>query len=91
MGMTPLDFIEIIREGIYVLMLISAPTMLAAMIVGLAISLLQALTQIQETTLTFVPKMVAVLLSLVIAMPFMLDRLTEFTNRMSEKIVHIEE
>lgn len=84
------EIIEILREAIYVLILISAPTMLVALFVGLIIALLQALTQIQEATLTFVPKILAMLLTLVIALPFMLSTLAEFTHRLQDKIVHIE-
>ncbi len=84
------EVIEIVREAIYVLILISAPVMLTALIVGLLISLLQALTQIQEATLTFVPKVVAMLLMLIIALPFMLRTLTDFTHKLQDRIVHIE-
>ncbi len=88
--MEALEVIEIVRESIYVLMLVAAPTMLVALIVGLAIALLQALTQIQEATLTFVPKVLAMLITLVIALPFMLQTLIDFTNKLQDKIVHIE-
>ena len=84
------EVIEIIREGIYVLIIISAPSMLVALIVGLAIALLQALTQVQEATLTFVPKILAMLITLVVALPFMIQTLTDFANKLSERIVHIE-
>ena len=53
--------------------------MLLALVVGLAIAFLQALTQIQEMTLTFVPKMLVILLSLMVFLPFMLATLTSFT------------
>ncbi len=82
--------LDIIRDGIYVLLIIGAPPMAAALAVGLIVSLFQALTQIQEQTLTFVPKIVATLLTLVLFLPFMLNTLTEFTNRLTERIVHVE-
>ncbi|MDE3060114.1 MAG: flagellar biosynthetic protein FliQ, partial [Pseudomonadota bacterium] len=58
------EVIEICRQAIYVLILISAPLMIVALVVGIAIALLQALTQVQEATLTFVPKVLAMLLVL---------------------------
>mgnify|MGYP000321254162 CR=1 FL=1 len=84
------EILEIIRDGIYILVIISAPVMLTALIVGLIIAIIQALTQIQEATLTFVPKVLAMLVVLVLTMPFMLEQLTGFSNRLFEKIVHIE-
>lgn len=88
--MGPQEVIDIMREGIYVLIIIGAPTMLAALAVGLIISLFQALTQIQEQTLTFVPKIIATLLMLMASTPFILSTLTEYTNRLNERIVNIE-
>lgn len=84
------EVIEICRDAIYVLILISAPLMLVALFVGLLIALFQALTQIQEATLTFVPKILAMLLMLIITLPFIMDTLTELTTRLQEKIVQIE-
>lgn len=84
------EVIEIVREAVYVLILISAPVMLAALVVGLIVALFQALTQIQEATLTFVPKVLAMLLVLVIALPFMLRTLSDFHHRLQDRIVHIE-
>ena len=84
------EVIEVIRDGVYVLILISAPLMLVALVVGLIIALLQALTQIQEATLTFVPKVLAMLLMLVITLPFMIDTLTNYSNKLFDKIGHIE-
>lgn len=84
------EIIEICREAIYVLIIVSAPLMIVATIVGLIIALFQALTQIQEATLTFVPKILAMLLVLALMLPFMLETLTDFTHRLQERIVHIE-
>ncbi|NBO18656.1 MAG: flagellar biosynthetic protein FliQ [Proteobacteria bacterium] len=84
------EVIDLCRQGIWVLILISAPMMVVALVVGLAIGLLQALTQIQESTLTFVPKVLAMLITLALAMPFMLQTLIDFTNKLQDKIVHIE-
>lgn len=68
--MGPADAIDFARESIYVLLQISAPAMLAALAVGVIIGLLQALTQIQEMTLVFVPKIIAIFLVLLITLPF---------------------
>ncbi len=84
------EVIDIGREAIYVLLVISAPVMIAALVVGLIVSIFQALTQIQEQTLSFVPKVVTMLLMLGLSMPFMLQQLTDFTHKLTEKIVHIE-
>ena len=68
--MTPADTIDFARSSILVLLEIIAPSMLTALVVGLGIGLLQALTQIQEQTLVFVPKIVAIFVVLLIALPF---------------------
>ena len=84
------EVLEVIRDAIYVLILISAPMMIVALVVGLIIALVQALTQIQEATLTFVPKVLAMLLVLVLTLPFMIEQLTGLNNRLFEKIVNIQ-
>lgn len=84
------EVIEVIRDGIYVLVLIAAPIMITALVVGLIIALVQALTQIQEATLTFVPKVLAMLFVLVLTLPFMIEQLTTLNNHLYEKITHIE-
>jgi flagellar biosynthetic protein FliQ len=68
--MTPTDAIDFARSAMLVLMEIIAPSMLTALVVGLVIGLLQALTQIQEMTLVFVPKIVAIFIVLLISLPF---------------------
>ena len=84
------EVLEVMRDAIYVLILISAPMMLVALIVGLIIAIIQALTQIQEATLTFVPKVLAMLVVLVLTLPYMVDQLTSLNNRLYDRIVHIE-
>lgn len=84
------EVVEILRDGIYVLMIVSAPPLLVALFVGLIISLFQALTQIQEATLTFVPKIVALLLTLIIALPFMFERMTVYTEELYTRIANVE-
>ena len=85
--MTPGDSIDFAREAIWVLLEIAAPAMIAGLVVGLSIGLLQALTQIQEMTLTFVPKIVVVFIVLLIFLPFMLHTLIDFTHRMMDQAV----
>jgi flagellar biosynthetic protein FliQ len=85
--MTPADSIDFAREAIWVLLEIAAPAMIAGLVVGLAIGLLQALTQIQEMTLVFVPKIIAIFLMLLISLPFageaMYGLMTEIAGRIS--------
>ena len=71
--MTGPEVMDVARDAIVTLLLVAAPLMLVGLIVGVAISLLQALTQIQETTLVFVPKILAIFLALLIGLPFMAD------------------
>lgn len=85
--MTANDSLDIAREAIFVTLKLGAPTMLLALVVGLVISFLQALTQIQEMTLTFVPKMLVILLSLLLFLPFMLSTLTTFTDSLVSRII----
>jgi flagellar biosynthetic protein FliQ len=73
--MTGPEVLDVGRDAIETLLIVAAPLMLVGLIVGVAISLLQALTQIQETTLVFVPKILAIFLAMLIALPFMADAL----------------
>jgi flagellar biosynthetic protein FliQ len=77
----------IAREAIIVTLKLGAPAMILGLIVGLLISFLQALTQIQEMTLTFVPKMLVILLSLLLFLPFMLQTLISFTQGLMERVI----
>ncbi|HYD30417.1 MAG TPA: flagellar biosynthesis protein FliQ [Azospirillaceae bacterium] len=79
--------IEMCREAIIVMLKLSGPAMLITMVVGLAISLFQALTHIQEQTLTFVPKMVLVFGLSILLMPWMLATLVTFTEGLADRIV----
>ena len=78
---------EISREAIYVLIIISSPILILSLVVGLIISLLQALTQIQETTLTFVPKILTIYISMLIILPYMLSKLKIFTDHIMQLII----
>jgi flagellar biosynthetic protein FliQ len=87
--MNATDVLEISREAIWVMLKIAAPLMLVAMIVGLIISLVQALTQIQEQTLTFVPKILILFAVFVLTIPYMSTTLIEFTRELMAKAVGI--
>ncbi|PCJ57586.1 MAG: flagellar biosynthetic protein FliQ [Rhodospirillaceae bacterium] len=78
--------LEIAREAIWVAIKMAGPVMLVALLVGLSISLFQALTQIQEMTLSFVPKILAIFFSLLLFMPFMASTLSTFTHRLTDQI-----
>jgi len=67
-------------EAIKTVMLLSAPVFVAGMVVGLAVSIFQALTQIQEMTLTFVPKIIAVFIALLFFMPWMMRLMLDYTG-----------
>jgi flagellar biosynthetic protein FliQ len=79
--------LELGREATWVMMLVAGPLLVVGTVVGVVVALLQALTAIQEMTLTFVPKLAAMLLALVLFLPFMLTTLVEFTQRLFERIV----
>lgn len=85
--MTPLEVVEVGQDAIFTLLRTMLPVMAVALVVGLSISLFQALTQMQEVTLAFVPKIVAVFISLAMLLPYMLQQLLDFSNRQIERIV----
>ncbi len=77
------DFVVgLMTEAIKLMLLIAAPALIVGLVVGVAISLFQAVTQIQEMTLVFVPKIVAVMVVLVAAMPWMLNLLVGYTHKL---------
>lgn len=78
--MTPEFVISLGREAMRTAFLISAPPLLAALVVGLAVSIFQAVTQIQEMTLAIIPKMMAVAVALMLAFPWLLEVLTTYTT-----------
>ena len=81
------DAIDLAHETVMVALKLGGPVMLLALVVGLIVSFIQALMQIQEMTLTFVPKMVVILLSLLVLLPFMLSTLTDFTESLVSRII----
>ncbi len=82
------EAIDLAREAVFVTLKLGLPMMLLALVVGLAISMIQALTQLQEPTLSFVPKVVIILLSLLVVLPFMLQTLESFTQGLVSRIIH---
>ena len=85
--MTVGDFLDLSRDGISVLLLTVGPLMLISLGVGLVIALFQALTQIQEMTLTFVPKIISTFGGLILLLPFMIRQLTSLMDRLAQMIV----
>lgn len=81
------DTIRLARDAILVMLQIGGPILVIALVVGLVISLIQALTQVQEMTLTFVPKILVIFASLIFLMPFMLSTLTGFTRELFDTII----
>lgn len=84
--MTDVFIIDIFKQAIYHILILSAPMLLAALIVGLVISVFQATTQIQEQTLAFVPKVLAIFLVIMILGPWLLNTMVEFTLSIFDKI-----
>jgi len=85
--MTGPEVLDVARDAIVTLVIVSAPLMLVGLAVGVAISLLQALTQIQEMTLVFVPKILAIFVTMLIALPFMGDALQAHMMRLLTRIM----
>jgi flagellar biosynthetic protein FliQ len=81
--------LQIVREGVLETLLLAGPLLLIALAVGLVISILQATTSIQEQTLSFVPKIAAILVGLIILGPFLLDSLVGYTARLFQMIANI--
>lgn len=88
--LNPMDEAQILdftREALMLTIKISAPVMLVGLVVGVIISLIQALTQIQEMTLTFVPKIIAIFATIFVLFPTMITLLSEFMQKIADKIV----
>ena len=84
--MNPQTVVSIGREALSMVLLLSAPMLVAALVVGVTISIFQAITSIQEMTLTFIPKIVAVAVALLIFLPWMTNMAMDFTIHMFEMI-----
>jgi flagellar biosynthetic protein FliQ len=84
--MTGPEVLDVARDGIVTLLKVASPMMVVGLVVGVAISLLQALTQIQEQTLAFVPKIILMFVSLILMLPYMSDALGGYMTRVAARI-----
>jgi flagellar biosynthesis protein FliQ len=84
--MTAENVVELSRQAIWVMLEVGAPALLAALVVGVLVSLFQALTQVQETTLSFLPKLLAILVAQLLTLPFALTVLGDFTRLLFGRI-----
>lgn len=84
--MTPTMVVEIGRQAMEVALMVAGPLFLAALVVGLLVSVFQAATQINEATLSFVPKLIAIFLTLILAGPWMITVMTDYIRRLYESI-----
>ncbi len=87
--MNEAEVIEICREAIIVMLKVVGPVLLAGLVVGVVVSLFQAVTQIQESTLSFIPKMVVIFMITIWLLPFMMSTLGGFTRSLTDRIVAI--
>ncbi|OKH89047.1 flagellar biosynthesis protein FliQ [Thalassospira sp. TSL5-1] len=85
--MNQAEIMDVAYDAVWTLIKVSGPLMLIALGVGLIIALFQALTQIQEMTLTFVPKILVMFLAMLALLPFMMTEMIEFTNRMVDHFI----
>jgi len=86
-SMTGAEVLDISREGIWVMIIVAAPMMIVGLVVGVVIALFQALTQIQEQTLVFVPKIIAIFVVMLLALPFMGATMANYMTRVADMIV----
>lgn len=86
--MTPHDAMEITRAGLVLALTIAGPLLLTGLIVGVIVSLFQALTQVQEQTLTFVPKLMAMGVVLMLCLPMIGHAMSDFSLLLSDHIIH---
>ena len=84
------EIIELVRESIMISIQLGAPVMLIGLVVGVAIALVQALTQIQEITLVFVPKILAIFLAIFVFFPGMISVLTAFMETLADRMIALQ-
>lgn len=84
--MTPAVVLEVANDAIFTLLLVASPILGVALSVGLVISLVQALTQMQEMTLSFVPKVTAMVVTFFLFLPFLMSTMVDFGERLFERI-----
>ena len=85
--MSGAEVLDIAREGIWVLLKMSGPLMISGLAIGIAIALVQALTQIQEMTLVFVPKIIVIFVTMLITLPFMAQVMEAYMIRVMDHVV----
>ena len=85
--MTGADVLDIATDGIWVLIIVSAPMMIVGLVVGVIIALVQALTQIQEQTLVFVPKIIAIFVTMLLTLPFLGATMSGYMTRVIDMII----
>ncbi|MFN4163230.1 MAG: flagellar biosynthesis protein FliQ [Ferrovibrio sp.] len=88
--MTAVEVVDVMRDGIWVLIKVAGPAMIVSLVIGIAISLFQALTQLQEPTLTFVPKILAIFGTLILTMPFMIGTMIAFMEQIASRIAGLQ-
>lgn len=84
--MTAVEVTDLMRDAIWVLIKVAGPALLVSLALGLVLSLIQALTQLQEPTLTFVPKILAIFGTLILVMPFMIGTMITFMEQLAQRI-----
>lgn len=85
--MTGAEVLDIAQDGIWTMIIIAAPMMIVGLVVGVVIALFQALTQIQEMTLVFVPKILAIFITMLITLPFLGSTMAAYMMRVADMIV----
>lgn len=85
--MTGATVLDVAREGIWVMIIIGAPILIVGLVVGVVIALFQALTQIQEQTLVFVPKILAIFVTMLLTLPFMGAVLGTYMTKLADMII----
>lgn len=84
--MTPDHAVELMRAALVISLLTGAPALLTAIVVGLVVSLLQAVTQLQDQTLSFVPKIIAMMLVMLYTLPWVLNAIVEYSHELFQEI-----
>ena len=82
--------VSVVKETLYTAMLVGGPILILSLLVGLLVSIFQATTQIQEQTLSFIPKLIVIALTLVVGGAWMLNELIQFTNKIMNMIAAIK-
>ena len=78
--MSPESAVDVGREALYLTLMVCVPLLATGLVVGLTVSVFQAVTQIQEQTLAFVPKILAIMIALLVLLPWLMTKVTEYTT-----------